>query len=172
MTALIRPCNKPTSGESACLSSLIGFNPFFSSRKRENQWRKIHTHSERPSSWLVSQKSHSDRWHLCNWLTKGPRHSSHCNFCFLLFLSGSNWWQCLLFQTDGAKGDTFLSVCFSCARPWLQTGIVVKWLENRTWKTLWFSRTIGSTSHSVNSHRLPHDCKLSVKMTRFDRGCV
>lgn len=70
MALFIRPCNGPASSEPACLSFLIAFNPIFWRKRRKNQWRKIYTHPEGPSSWLVPQKSNRDRWHCCNRLAK------------------------------------------------------------------------------------------------------
>ncbi len=132
MAVLIRPFNRPASSESACLSFLIAFNPIFSRERRKNHWRKIHTHPEGPSSWLVPQKSHRDRWHLCNWLAKGLWDSSQCNFCSL-FLSWANWSPCQkIHQTECKRWQFVSSMCFI---PWFWRVVL---LENVTQKTLWF----------------------------------
>ncbi len=108
MTLLIRPCNRPASSESACLSFLIAFNPVFWRKRRKNYWRKIHTHPEGPSSWLVPQKSHRDRWHLCNWLAKGLWDSSQCNFCSLFFILG----KLITMSKDSSNSVQEVTICF------------------------------------------------------------
>ncbi len=137
MALLIRPCNRPASSESACLSFLIAFNPVFWRKRRKNHWRKIHSHSEGSSSWLVPQKSHRDRWHLCNWLAKGLWDSSQCNLCS--FLSWVNWSSCQkIHQTECKRWQFVSSMCFI---PSFCTEVDfwrVVLLQNGSHKTLWF----------------------------------
>ncbi len=137
MALLIRPCNRPASSESACLSFLIAFNPVFWRKRRKNHWRKIHSHSEGSSSWLVPQKSHRDRWHLCNWPAKGLWDSSQCNFCS--FLSWANWSSCQkIHQTECKRWQFVSSIRFI---PSFCTEVDfwrVVLLQNGTHKTLWF----------------------------------